>query len=225
MKVIFYGLLLLCPLRNLPAHAQAPLPAPATDTVGHHASGIPLRYYLGTLLKTDGTALSAYLPVTRAGHSGGNLIYFLPSPTGDRLGQRKTIDIDAIEAMHVHGRVYETVQHKGKSTGVLALQLLNGPVCLLTYADSRSWPLPLPLAGVGMPMPMVSIPLSDKNHWYVQRNGDYLELRRAKFAEELSAYLADEPDLAEKIARSEPQYQFANVLAVISEYNTRKTGK
>jgi hypothetical protein len=225
MKSIFYCLLILCSLGKLPAHAQATLPSPAADTVGHRASGLPLRYYMGTVTKTDGTDFKAYLPATRAGYSGGNLIYFLPSPTGDRLGPRKTIDIDVIKTMLVHGRVYETIQHKGKSTGVLALQLLSGPVSLLTYADPRSLPLPLPLAGIGSGVPMLSIPLADKNRWYVQRNGDYLELRRAKFADELSTYLADNPDLAGKIARGESNYLYANVPAIIAEYNAGKTGK
>jgi hypothetical protein len=208
-------------LGGFEAQAQSISSAATADTVGHPGPGFysAIRYYLGAVTKMDGTTITAYFPGSRAGYGGGNLLYFVPPLAEGQLSNRKTINIPDIKVMAVHGRLYEPVQHKGKRTDILALKLIAGPVSVSTFADARSIPLPIPLGGIGMPMPMVNIPLSDKNRYYLSRSGDYTELHRARFAEEMSTYLSDNADLASKVARQEPNYQYANLIAIVEEYN------
>lgn len=203
------------------------VPAPAADTVGHemftYAKGTD-RYYLGTLVKADGMQLPAYLPTQRLGFRG-RISYFLPPLTAaNELQHRRSINVKKIKRMEVKGRSYESIVLHGKPIDILAVQLLDGPVTLATIAIARAIPIPIPL-GVGLPLPIIGIPLSDNNLWYLRRNNDWTQIRRAKFATTLSAYLADEPELAAKIARQEANYLYLNMPVIIAAYNELRRQK
>jgi hypothetical protein len=121
--------------------------------------------------------------------------------------------------------LYEPVQLGRKTPDVLALHLFDGPVSLALYAEPRAIPLPLPLPmGALVAMPLLSLHIADKDHWYLSRNGVCTEMTRAHFAERMSAYLADNPELAGKVARQELHYLHANTPAIIAEYNRAQAG-
>lgn len=108
---------------------------------------------------------------------------------------------------------------------MLALHLFDGPISLAMYAEPRAIPLPIPLPlGAMTVVPLLRFKLSDKDHWYVSRNGACTEMPRAHFAELMSAYLGDNPGLAGKVARQEAHYQHADTPAIIAEYNRTKAG-
>lgn len=223
MNLFATTLLILSAALALPSQAQPAPNATPADTAGYVKGGYHKftdRFYLGTLTKADGTEIQAYLPSTRTGYE--RLIdYFPPLLVKGEMRHRHTLKMKALRGMTVHGRVYETVQKKGKNTKIMALHLLDGPISLSTYAEPRVIPIPIPL-GVGVAMPILGIPISDKNHWYLRRNGVCTEMTRAGFAELMSAYLFDNPELAAKVARREPGYAHRNTPTIIAEYNRTK---
>lgn len=223
LKLLFCVGLVMSAAAARPAWAQQPA-APAADTVGRekftYAKGTN-RYYWGTLTKADGTQVPAYLPTRHVGYAG-RITYFLPPlSVTNELRNRHGINIKEMQAITVRGRQYESIRLNGKPIDILAVRLLDGPVTLATYAEARAIPLPIPL-GAGLPMPIAGFRISDKNHWYLRRDGAWTEIGRADFATALSAYLADAPELAAKVARQEPNYLHLNTPAIIAKYNQLK---
>jgi hypothetical protein len=227
MKMIPRGgaVLALLLAAGLPVRAQLLPPPSATDTTSHPDDDGLVRYRMGILTHMDGSTITAYMPCNRVGYSG-KLRYFLPPLSIDaQLRHPHTINIEKIKQMTVHGRIYETVQRQGKNTDVLALHLFDGPISLAMYAQPRAIPLPIPLPpGAFGLLPVLGFKLSDKDHWYVSRNGACTEMPRAHFAELMSAYLADNPELAGKVARQQAHYQHADTPDIIAEYNRAKAG-
>ena len=220
MKSLFLGCYLFCGLWCFPSHAQQPV---GTDTTGYLKGGYGKftdLFYYGTLTKADGSQVHAYLPAGRLGYE--RLIDYFPKPPVEQLigNGRTTIKMAKIKSMSVHGRSYETVQDKGKNTKIMALQLLSGPVDLFAYSQPRVLLVPIPLAA-GI-LPLAGISLTDKPHWYLRRNGVWTEIPRGHFAQLMSAYLIDQPELASKVSSDSPGYQFINTPAIITEYNRTK---
>ncbi len=211
---------------TLPGQAQILPPPSDTDTTSHADDSGQVRYRMGTITKEDGTTITGYMPCNLVGYGGGKLIYYMPPLSIDaQLRHRHTIKIPEIKQMAVHGRLYETVQREGKNIDILALQLFDGPISLAMYAEPRAIPLPLPIPmGAYTAVPVLHIKISNKDHWYLRRNGVCTEMPRAHFAELMSAYLVDKPELAGKVARQEPSYLYANTPAIITEYNRAKAG-
>ncbi|MGI4874096.1 MAG: hypothetical protein ACRYFX_23295 [Janthinobacterium lividum] len=225
MKLLYYGILLASGLVAIPSQAQQPAATvAATDTAGYMKGGYHKfldRFYFGTLTKTDGTEIHAYLPSQRIGYER-IIDYFLTPPGRGEWNHRHTLKMKKIRSMAVHGRVYETVQRRGKNTKIMALHLLDGPISLSTYAEPRSIPVPIPLMA-GAAIPILAIPISNKNHWYLRRNGVCTEITRAHFAQLMSAYLFDNPELAAKVTRQQPGYQHRDTPAILAEYNRAKS--
>lgn len=225
MKLHYYAALLFLITAPWLSRAQLLAPPLAEDTVGHLSDGIgqPVsRFYLGTLTKTDGTQIRAYMPYSRTGYEDRIDYYAPPLSIDNQLRHRHGIKVKDIKAVTVHGRTFEAITIGTKKADVLALHLFDGPVSLATYAEPRAIPIPLPLAAFGVPSLLFGIPISDKSHWYLYRNGVWTEIRRADFATTMSAYLFDNPALAAKVARQEPNYLHPNTPAIIAEYNQAK---
>ena len=226
MKLAYYAAFALLLAAKLPGRAQLLPPPPATDTASHfNASGF-VQYRMGTITQVDGTTITGYMPCNLAGYGGGKLIYYLPPLSIDsQLRHPHTIKISKIKQMAVHGRLYETVQRKGKNIDILALRLFEGPISLSMYTEPRAIPVPIPIfMGSYTSVPLLNIKISNKDHWYLRLNGVCTEMPRARFAEQMSAFLLDNPELAGKVARQEPNYLYANTPAIIAEYNQAKAG-
>lgn len=222
MKVFYVACCCYLGLRALPDYAQQPTPA-VPDTAGYVKGGYGKftdRFYLGTLTKMDGTQLQAYLPAGRLGYER-IVDYFPQPPSRAKLSNgRTTLKMKQVKSMSVHGRLYETVQYRGKNTKIMALRLLDGPVALFAYSQPRRLLIPIPLAaGV---TPLAGIPLADKPHWYLRRKDEFTEMSRSHFAQRMSAYLVDLPELASKVANNAANYQFSDTPAIIAEYNRAK---
>ena len=226
MNLFYWTTLLLSGATALSAQAQLLPPSSATDTTSHtvNGDGVGVQYRMGTISLVDGTSITGYVPSSRNGYGGGSLYYFMPPLSIDaQLRHRHTVKITKIKQMDVHGRLYKTMQHEGKNIDVLALHLFDGPISLAMYTEPRAIPIPLPIpVGSAIMAPLLNIKISDKDHWYLTRNGVCTEIPRAHFAEQMSAYVADNADLAGKIARQEPNYLHANTPAIIAEYNGAK---
>jgi hypothetical protein len=223
MKLVYWIISALL-LSTLPGWAQLLPPPSDTDTTSHTNDSGLVQYRMGSITQEDGTTITGYMPCNLAGYGGGKLIYFLPPLSIDaQLRHPHTIKITKIKQMAVHGRLYETVQLRGKNTDVLALHLFEGPISLAMYTEPRAIPIPLPIPmGMLIAQQLLNIKLSDKDHWYLRRNGVCTEMPRAHFAELMSAYLFDNPGLAGKVARQEANYLHVNTPTIIAEYNQAK---
>lgn len=198
---------------------------PVADTTGYEKGGYGKftdRFYYGTLTKMDGTVIQAYLPANRFGYE--RIIDYFPKPPiqGKLANGRTTVKMKQIKSMEVRGRVYETVQRNGKNSKIMSMRLVDGPVALGVYAEPRTLFIPIPLA-VGV-TPLAAIPLKDKPHYYLRREGTCLEVPHSHFAEFMSTYFADNAALASKITSKAPGYQFVNAAAIVTEYNQAKAG-
>jgi hypothetical protein len=227
MKLIYCAVFTLLLTSTLPGWARLSPPSSAPDTTSHTNEGGLVQYRMGSITQVDGTTITGYMPCNLAGYGGGKLIYFMPPLSIDaQLRHRHTITISKIKQMAVHNRLYKTVQRKGKNIDILALHLFDGPISLSMYTEPRAIPLPLPIPmGAFTAVPLLNIKISDKDHWYLSRNGVCTEMPRAHFAELMSAYLFDNPDLAGKVARQEPNYLHANTPTIIAEYNQVKASR
>lgn len=216
-SLVLFGLL----LQGVVSLAQQLMPTP-TDTTGYVKGGYHKytdRFYYGTLTLMDGTIIHAYLPATRLGYE--RIIDYFPQPPvqGHLFNGRTTVKMKKIKSMEVRGRVYETVQYNDRNVKIMSMRLLDGYTTLGVYLEPRAVPIPIPLPVGGL---ILAIPLSDKPHYYLRREGHCLEVPRKQFAAFMSAYVADNAELATKIRSSMPHYQYADVAAIVAEYNRAK---
>lgn len=212
-------LTLFCLCGAVPA-SRAQTPAGLPDTASYAWGGDTFR--LGELVQANGTRLAAYVPSQRMGYEKW-IAYFLAPPAPGRMPKRYKANVDELNSVKVHGHYYETMRKpNGRASDVLAYQLLAGPAIeLLVYAEPRAIPLPIPL-GVGLAMPVVSIKRSDKNHWYLRREGVLTPVVGSGFSQHMSQYLQDDPGLAQNIAANQPGYRYEDIPAIIAEYNRFK---
>lgn len=220
MKIAYSFALLL----GLPCFfASGQTSVTAADTAGYVKGGYHKftdTFRLGELTKSDGTKLTVYLPSTRMGYE--RILDYFETPPGQKVrAERHTLPMARVRAMSVHGLYYENLGDDGKPADIMALRVLAGPTDVFTYAQPKMLPVPIPGAGA------LLVNAYTNNHWYLRRNGEVTKLRRAKFAEQLSAYLADYPELARRVASGEANYEYRNTLAIMSEYNAHmaKTNK
>ncbi|SMB98404.1 hypothetical protein SAMN00120144_1090 [Hymenobacter roseosalivarius DSM 11622] len=219
MKLTFCTVYILPLVFPTLSQAQEASVAP-TDTVGYIKGGYGKfrdTFYMGNLIKIDGTQLTGvYLPATLMGY-GTQIDYFLTPPGQPKRAKRYTLKIKKVQSMTVHRRYYENILSKGKPSKVLGVRMLTGPVELLTYAQPGVVPVPIPGAAV------LLVNAYTNNRWYVRRNGELKEVSRLNFATEMSQYLADYPELAQKVIVGEKNYRYRNTLSIITEYNQHAT--
>ena len=198
----------------LPALGQG-LPAVA-DTAGYVHGGYDKftdMFYLGHFTTTYSTRVRAYLPATRHGYERA-IDYFETPPGVKPHPKRYSLNIIQAHTMRVRGRYYENLFVEDESIDVLALRLLAGPVELFTYAEPRSVPVPLPGAAV-----LVAGVAYTNTRWYLRRNGQVTTVRRGQFAQQLSAYFANCPALAQAVAREDEHHRFRDLPPLVDEYN------
>lgn len=202
-------------------HAQQAL-APVPDTTGYRPNGFgrpPFVYYQGDLMLADGSALRAYLPTSPSGFAK-TVDAFLTAPAVNSRAVRKTYKIADVHALHVHQQYYEAMQVGLKEPSVLALRVADGTVELFLYSE----PKPVPVVGALGPAGQIAGMLVTyaNNHWYVRREGQLTEVSRGFFATQMSEYLDDFPDVAQKIALGAKDYGYQDMRAIITEFNAHK---
>ncbi len=189
----------------------------AADTAGYVKGGYAKftdTFYLGTFTTTDSATVRAYLPATRRGYERA-IDYFETPPSRPPHPKRYTLNIIQVHTMRVHGRYYENLFVEDERIDVLALRLLSGPVELFTYAEPQAVPVPLPVPGAGV---LVAGAAYTNTH-YLRRKGQVTKVRRSQFAEQLSAYFADCPALAQVVAREDEHHRFWDTPALVEQYN------
>ncbi|GAA3944904.1 hypothetical protein [Hymenobacter algoricola] len=194
------------------AHAQASDTSRLADTSRKTA------HAPGEVLTPEGRLVKGYFPGSVNGFEK-TISFYLTHPEVRPFPKPKYISVDKIRSMTVHGFYFETLQQKGKSLHVLACRLVDGPVQLFNYAEEKGIPVPLPIIGFGL-IPLASIPYT-KNHWYLKRNDELTVIDRSRFVFEVSTYFADYPALAQKIKQKGKDYQYQDMVRIVTEYNRR----
>jgi hypothetical protein len=206
------ALALSAALLAAPAYAQAPDTVRLADTSGKSA------HAPGTVVTPEGRVVKGYFPGSINGFEK-TISFYLTHPEVRPFPQPKYISVDKIRSMTVRGFYFETLQKNGKSLHVLACRLVDGPVQLFNYAEEKGIPIPLPVVGFGL-IPLASIPYTN-NHWYLKRNGELTVIDRNRFVFEASSYFADYPALAQKIKAKDKDYQYQDMVRIVTEYNQR----
>ena len=130
------------------------------------------------------------------------------------------ISVDKVRSMTVNGLYQEHIVLDGKQTHLLATRVVNGPIELF-YAVHQTKEgvtmVPSALPGIGPTMLLGSY----ERTWYLRRRSGELELiEHEGFAERMSQYFADYPELAETFSskkKDRPDYD--NLVVAVRAYN------
>ena len=113
------------------------------------------------------------------------------------------------------------VPEKKKTQLVIAERVLSAQVELFgTSEPKKGVPIPIPTPGAVLFFHTGS---GLKFHWFVRRQGVVQAVPEGKqeFAEFMSAYLHDQPELAARVAAKADGYQFEDVPAILTAYDKK----
>lgn len=201
---------------------QGPAVAPA-DTTQAATTSARSAYAPGEVITPEGKKVSAYFPRSVNGFEKA-ISYYATHPEVRPFPPTRYISVDKIRSLQVQGLYLETLSLNGKPLHILAARLVDGPVELFNYAESKGVPLlvplPIPIPGAVL-IPIVGIPYT-KNHWYLRRGGELVEVKRGKFEEQIIEYLSAQPELAAKVKEQAAGYQYQDMVHIIGEYNQQQ---
>jgi hypothetical protein len=178
-------------------------------------------YAWGKLMLRKGKQLQAYLPLTNTGQDMLLAYYLVPPDSQPRL-KPKLLPLDEVRWMQVRGQYSELLDGGKHEAARLAARRVSGAVELfvvkvrpsLVVSFLSSTPvLSSPVAG-----PEKSGPLT----WYLRRPGSPpVVVSQKGFASQMAAFLADDAELARRVAAEQPGYRLADLENVIQQYNQR----
>ncbi len=203
------------------------LPAPAQDAsvdTTHQFRGYGnLPYAWGTLVQRNGKVLRAYLPTaTRRGFEMVVPYYpQAPAPTG-KPPRPKLVAAPNVRWMRVGSQYWELLGHTRAEDGSLALRRQAGPVELFAVQAAA----PAPIFTALDPNPVLSSPVGAAQlpnlptTWYLRRAaGTPVVVESGNFANQVAAFLHDNPELARRVAAEQPGYRYENLESIIQQYN------
>jgi hypothetical protein len=217
-------LLTLTLLAALLGQGTPPAQATPADTMRLVRGFANQQYAWGTMRLRKGEQVRAYLPV--AGTVADVMIpYYLQSPDSGPKVKPKFTAIANVQWLRVRGQYFEVLSSGKREEGRLAARMQSGAVDLFA---ARFVPPPI-LTALG-PNPVLSAPV-DASHpgpdaasmsWYLRRpNGPPVLVSPANFATQVATFLADDRELARRVAASEAGYRLAELESIIQQYNQR----
>lgn len=212
---------------SLTASAQAPTPAPESDSLGIASEPDSLRiikgFGLANITEPDGKTHRVYVPAGLIGFAG-MLPFYRREEEIRALGQPWSISVDKVQTMRLRGVHYEHMVVKGKRKHLLAARVANGPVQLFNYTEVTNV---LPGGLVGAAVAGAVLAGTDgagiaERRWYVRRGTELVQVQRTGFIEQMSAYFQDDP--ATVTALIQWQVRYPDMLAIVRAYNQHKLG-
>ena len=178
----------------------------------------------GTLALRKGRLVQAYLPATTTGLDK-MVLYYPLAPDGSPAARPKVVALDQVRWMRVRGQYSELLGGGQGEPGRLAARRVSGPVELFmrqAYA--------MPMVSFLGPTPVLSSPATSPAarqegpvEWYLRRPGGPPGLvNPANFASQVAAFLADDAELARRVAAGQPGYRLEELENVVRQYNKRK---
>ncbi|RYU74642.1 hypothetical protein [Hymenobacter persicinus] len=199
-----------------------PTAPPASDTTRLVRGFMNQQFAWGTLVLRDGRRLQAYLPATTTGVDMMVPYYVLP-PDAQPKSKPKLLAINKVKCMRVQGQYSELLTPDKnemprlaarRQAGAVELFLvqMTAPPLVATYLGSA------PVLGA----PATSAPGTAVASWYLRRGtGVPLLITPENFTSQVPAFLADDKELAAKVAAGAPGCRFADLEAIIQRYNQR----
>jgi len=178
-------------------------------------------YAWGTVMLRKGTQLRAYLPATDTGLDM-LLAYYLVPPDSQPGLKPKLLHVKEVRWMRVQGQYSELLDEGKFRPSRLAARRVRGVVELFVVKIN-----PSPVISFLGSTPVLSSPVAgtDKSGpltWYLRRDGGTPVLvSPAGFANQMAAFLADDAELASRVAAGQPGYRLGDLEGVIQQYNQR----
>ena len=176
-------------------------------------------YAWGTVMLRKGTQLRAYLPATDTGLDM-LLAYYLVPPDSQPGLKPKLLHVKEVRWMRVRGQYSELLDGGKYRASRLAARRVSGVVELFVVKIN-----PSPVISFLSSTPVLSSPVAgtDKSGpltWYLRRHGGTPVLvSPAGFANQMAAFLADDAELASRVAAGQSGYRLGDLEEVIQQYN------
>ncbi len=214
--------MILCILPILACLLPLPRPAPP-DTSQVFVGVLGQRFAWGTAALRKGPPLRAFLPATTTGLDG--MVFYYPvAPGGGPAPKPKALAVDDVRWMRVQGQYSELLKLAQNEPGRLAARRRTGAVEL--FVVQYVPPVVLNLMG---PTPVLTSPATSgapaarpATSWYLRAaDGAAVLIEPSRFASQVAAMLAKDPELARRVAAGEPGYGLAELESLVQRYNQR----
>jgi hypothetical protein len=176
-----------------------------------------------TTLKVKGSRLPSTIVKLKNGNQEyGFMVYHFPySPEKEVTlipsdGNRKkaiTYKIEDIESISYPDLRYIQIFPDNDRLEYLAREAVNGEINLYTFTERNNAPAVIPVSGVFRVIP---IPY-DQSYFFIEKDSKIFKINRAKYQEELLAYVGSNKELAEKIKTK--TYKYKDIETIVKEYN------
>ena len=204
----------------VPAQA-APLP----DTTRQFKGFADLPFAWGTMLLRNGQVVRAYLPTATTRGLEGVVMYYpqVPGSGSGKAARPRSVAAPNVQWLRVGGQYWEVLRSGKHDDGSLAQRRQTGAVELFLVQASAT----LILTALG-PNPVMSSPAGatlpqlgpSPASWYLRRPaGPPMLVVPTNFASQVSAFLHDDPELARRVAASQPGYRYDELESIIQQYN------
>jgi hypothetical protein len=216
-------LLLLAGCRLAPLTAPIGRPVALSDTSQVFVGVLNQRYAWGTAMLRSGKVLHAYLPAGGAG-TEGMVAYYLnpPAATPGRRARPQLLPVQEVQWLRVQGQYSELLKASPGDNVFLATRRAAGELEL--FVVQYVPPVVVNLLGS---TPVLSSPASAKasqgtTTWYLRRApAAAVLIEPQRFASQVPAFLAKDPELARRVAAREPGYGPADLEKLVHQYNQR----
>ena len=184
------------------------------------------RYAWGAVGLRSGQVLRAYLPASTTGLDGVVAYYPSAPEAGARRPPRpKLLAIDEVRWLRVPGQYSELMKPNPNETGRLAARRATGELELFMVRS----PTPVVVNLLGS-SPVLSAPVAGTQGlgegtpaWYLRRPpAAAVLIEPPRFASQVAAFLAKDPELARRVAAGAPGYGPADLEKLVRQYNQRE---
>ncbi|TGD78466.1 hypothetical protein [Hymenobacter wooponensis] len=210
-------------LLHVSALASAQTPSLPTDSTRVVKGFGGQQYAWGKLTRRKGEVLEAYLPMGNRGFD--NLVCYYPSiPENAPLPKPKLLPITDVQWMRVRGQYSELLKPVKNDIGRLATRRVAGTVELFVVESAPPIVMALgPVPVLGTPANPSATPAGPgTTSWFLRRpSGGLVVVEPDKFAQQLATYLADDQELARKVAAGQAGYRLEQIESIIQQYNQR----
>lgn len=196
---------------------QAPAPADTTRLI---RGFLNQQFAWGTVLLQDGQRLQGYLPAEATGVDG-TLAYYASPPDTRPTPKLRFLAVRKVRWLRVRGQYLEQLQPNKRTGAYLAARRQTGAVELFVVQQRvpalvTTFLGPTPAAG----LPAMGAADGVITNWYLRRAmGEPQLISAGTFATQVAAFLADDRELAAKVAAGATGYQFDNLESIVRQYN------
>lgn len=196
---------------------------PPTDTTRLVRGFGGQQFAWGTAGLRNGKQLKAYLPVSATGVDM-LVTYYLTAPDGSPSPKPKFLPVDEVQWLRIRGQYSALLKEKKREPGRIGARRVAGPVELYVVKAASA-----PTTSFLGPTPVLSAPATSTQttepeavRWYLRRaDGTLVLVTPENFARQVSTFLADDAELARRVAAGQPGHGPAELEALIRQYNER----